>query len=48
MSDNQPIQIDEFLENSGTIDNLGRGLFYNQEKPASELTHPFDQQRMTQ
>ena len=48
MSENQPIQIDQFLEENGTIDNQGRGLFYNQDKPASEFTHPFENKRITQ
>lgn len=42
MSNNQRIHIDEFLEDDGRIDNMGRGLFYNQDKPASEFTAPFE------
>ena len=42
MSDNQPIHIDEFLEDNGGIDNMGRGLFYNQDKPVSEFASPFE------
>ena len=48
MSDNQPIQIDEFLEDNGSIHNMGRGLFYNQDKPVSEFTTPFENSRLTQ
>ena len=43
MSDNhQPIHIDEFLEDNGGIDNMGRGLFYNQDKAVSDFTSPFE------